>query len=111
MADLRPPLSAPATLFGVTARILPRDGAPVEAVVIDCGHRPEAGTVGAAGATVDLRKRISIARADVPELPVGSLIEANFDGTGLRAWRVDREDFRTPDEFRVWVSPGPVVAN
>jgi hypothetical protein len=108
MADLRPDLGPALTAFGVAATVTPAGGAPVAVTVIDAG-RPTPPAVGSLGmgaqSIVELRKVVAVPRATVPTLPVGSIILADLDGTGAKAWRVDRHhEPPLPDEWRVYVS-------
>jgi hypothetical protein len=106
VGDLRPPLDAALTAFGVPATVTPVGGAPVAVTVIAAGRPapPAAGDLGLAASLVDLRRVVAVPRALVPTLPVHSTILADLTGTGARAWHVDRVDDHAPDEFRVVVS-------
>jgi hypothetical protein len=105
-ADLRPPLGMALDAFGVPATVTPLGGSPVSATAIRLrgGAPPAIGSLGLSPAIdVDLRPMISVSRAAVPALPVGSSIAADF-GEGLQTYRVGRVDDGFPDEWRVVVS-------
>jgi hypothetical protein len=106
MAEVLVPYAPAAGVFGRTAEITPRDGAPVTGTVIVAGREapPAVGHLGLApSASVNLRWIVSVPRSLVALLPIGSTILTDLDGEGARVWRVDRVD-RLPDEFRVVVS-------
>jgi hypothetical protein len=106
MAEVLVPYAPAAGAFGRTAEVTPKDGAPVTGVVIVAGREapPAVGHLGAGpAASVNLRWIISVPRALVSALPVGSTLLADIDGEGTKSWRVDRVD-RLLDEFRAVVS-------
>ena len=105
-SNLIPPLATALDIFGVTATVTPLAGLPVTTTVARFrGAAPPApGTLGmSAAVAVNLQPVLSVSRADVPALPIGSTIVGDF-GEGSRTYRVDRIDDGFPDEWRVIVS-------
>lgn len=101
-----PPLECAHVLFAVEATVRLKSGSVIITTALRHAE-PEAPAVGdltsSAAAMVDLRHTVSIPRTDLPSLPVGSTVEADF-GDGLRTYRIDRVDDRVPDEWRVMAS-------
>lgn len=96
MTDLRPPIAGFLDYFAVPATVTPNGGGPVLTQVIE--EPPPKWVQQINGIVVgDLRPRCAIPRADVDELPEGSLIEATLSGRD-GTWNVDRID-RVDAEF------------
>jgi hypothetical protein len=111
MPPLVPSLTPALAAFGVPATIMPLDGAPVVTTIIFLrpSSPPTIGNLGmSAGAAVDLRDVVSVPRAMVPSLPIGSTLMAAKGAEAAIEWVVDRVDDLRPDEFRAVVSPAAV---
>lgn len=105
MGNLMPPLDPAHALFGVSVVF----GAPLNVTttaILAPGDVPPApgDLLMGAPAAVSLRRTIALKRADLPTLPVGSTLVADF-GDGSRTYRIDRvdPDFAT-DEWRAVIS-------
>lgn len=96
--DIRPPLSAALAAFGVAGTVTVAGEEPVETTVLwSATDTVEVPVGGGDYKRVEERRVMSIAKADVPRVPMGTLVTApEYSGAADRTWKVDaiqHEDF------------------
>jgi hypothetical protein len=107
--NVAPPFAAVQALFGVTAVVTPAGAAEPVTTVVAVQGRPD--NVELLDLDPSLRVMVkhtlAVSRADVPTLPLGSLIVGDLDGRGSLTWRVESVRLVNFDEHRALVSEYP----
>jgi hypothetical protein len=106
MSDLRPNIAFALAAFGVGATVTLPGGSPIATTVIWLS--PVAvDTPGVIHPTNVPQPALALSRADVPNVPRGTLVEAPERAGGIvRSWIVEAVLGMTADEVRVIVIPG-----
>lgn len=99
MTDLRPSLAPARAAFGVPATVIPPDGPAIQATVIPLTANAEF-PAGGDLAVTELRKLFGLSRAEVPNIPRGTIIELDPLTASYTVERVVVDD---GDDVRVLV--------
>jgi len=103
-SDIRPPFAIFQPTLGVDAVVTVPGGSPVAAVVIWVAPVPQDMPLGEDFSREDPRRVLAIARADVPLVPTGTVIEAPESAGGeTLTWRVDGIERVEYDHVRAMV--------
>ena len=105
--DLRPPLAAALSAFALPAVVtLPDGGDPISTQCIWLGYQTEESQVSTEFRRAEARRVLVLPRADVPQVPRGTVITAaEYDGGPVLEWRSDSVDSFQVDHYRVYVVP------
>lgn len=104
--DLRPPLSLALDAFGVDALVAPPSGPSVETTAFWLPSETEEVPSGGDLRRAEQKRVVVLPRADVPEVPRGTVITmAEADGGAPVDWKVDSADKHDYDHHRVVVLP------
>ena len=102
-------MSAVLSAFGVEGTVTPVGGDPVETTVVWLPVSMEDVPGGMPTRRREAIRMLGVSKADVPNLPRGSLVEApEVAGGASRTWEVDAADTTDVDEIRVIVVPKDV---
>ena len=115
MGDLRPPIAAALTAFGVAATVTrpAPDDTPIvtTAIWVPPDRRSRSDEVYEYRNELARRQAerlvLGLPRSAVPTLPIGTVIAAPLvSGATSQTWRVEEHERDEPDEWRVVVVPG-----
>ncbi len=104
--DIRPALDAPIGAFGLSVTVTPPYEATVQTYGIWHGSLFEDAPVGQELTRRDPRRVMSLPRADIADVPRGSLVVApEMEGEASKNWRVDGIEKTESDHVRVILIP------
>lgn len=106
--DLRPKLEAAMFAFALPAVVTPPDGDPVETEGFWLRYETK-DTEVAEFRRSEARRVLVLSRADVPQVPRGTVISMpEFEGGPVLEWRSDAMESFHPDHYRIIVLPHQV---
>lgn len=104
--DLRPSFTVALDAFGQSATVTPPGGSPVPTRVVWLPPVTTELPAGGALQRAEPLRVIGVAKADVPQVPRGTLIAAaELPGGPVQTWKVDGFERVDPDHHRVVVVP------
>lgn len=108
MSDLRPSFDAFQAAFGLPAVVRVPDGSPVSTTIIWAPPQTDETPAGMDVRRAAERRILSISRADVPQVPRGTIVTVAEDEDGeAKTWRVDSMDHIDSDHHGVVVVEAP----
>jgi hypothetical protein len=106
--DLRPSIESAQGVFGLGAIVTIPDGDPVQATVFWLPSKTVEVPIGNDMVRAEERRVLVISRAEVPQVPRGTLIFVpEYDTGDERYWVVDAIDRTEGDHVRVLVKLAP----